>query len=203
VPAKQVLEIKILSCGGLFDLMGELEAAFLVNSLGLFRNREEIGLAKPRANVSLVRAYTAADFFRGIAGNEDLLHLIGHATSSDLQTGNGKSLVTAADFERRASRGRLVVPEIVIATNCKFQSKAWRSALKAAGTTLLIASPQLVTPANLTAFDMSFYSALLSQVRKGKTTLERVESSFRLANRHYKAVHAVGTKYAAFNLERL
>jgi len=187
----------------MFDLMSELEAAFLVNSLGLFRNQVDRGRATPRGNVNLVRAYTAKDFYRGIGGTEDLLHLIGHADSSTLQTGDGKSLVTAEEVEKRAVKGTLKIPEIVVCTNCKFQSFPWRSALKAAGVKVLIASSKNVTPANLTAFDMSFYSALLSQVRRGTSTVDRVEASFKLANKYYKAIHAVGTQYAPFALERL
>lgn len=200
MPSRQVLDIKILSCGGMFDLMSELEAAFLVNSLGLFRNIVGPGRATPRGNVNLVRAYTSKDFYKGVSGNADLLHLIGHADASTLQTGDGKSLVTANEVEKRATKGKLTIPGVVVCTNCKFQSSAWRKALKAAGVKVLIASSKTVTPANLTAFDMSFYSALLSQVRRGTETIDRVEASFKLANRHYKAIHAVGTTYAPFAL---
>jgi hypothetical protein len=187
----------------MFDLMGELEAAFLVNSLGLFRNRQDLGRATPRANVNLVRAYTASDFYRGIAGDADILHLIGHADRSRLQTGNGRSHVTAEEIEKRGTQGKLSIPRVVIASNCRFQSPAWRYALKATGARLLIASPNDVTPANLTAFDMAFYSALLSQVRRGSSTEERIEASFKLANRHYKAIHAAGTPFARFRMEKL
>jgi hypothetical protein len=153
MPSRQVLEIKILSGGGMFDLLGEMEAQFLVNSLGLFRNRIDRGRATPRANVSLVRVYTTKDFYKGVDGQADLLHLIGHADASTLQTGDGKSLVTASDVESRAKRGVLMLPEIVLSTNCKFQSVSWQKALKAAGTKVVIAASREVTPANLAAFD--------------------------------------------------
>ena len=199
----QVLKIKVLTCGGMTDQMSEQEAAFLINSLGLFRNVEHFGRATPRANVNLVRAYTAADFFRGVAGDENILHLIAHADASKLQTGNAKSTVTAADLEDRAARKGLFLPEVVVSSGCKFQSVAWRSALASAGVKLLIAAQKTVTPANLTAFDMSFYSALLSQVRRGHSTLDRVEASFKLADKHYRAIHAKGTPFARFELQRL
>jgi hypothetical protein len=199
----QVLEIKVLTCGGMFDLMSELEAAFLVNSLGLFRNVVGPGRATPRANINLIRAYTTKDFYRGLSGDEHVLHLITHASAHALQTGNGKSDVTAAGFQEKAEAGNLTVPEIVVSTGCSFQSAAWRSALKAAGGKILIAAQQSVTPANLTAFDMSFYSALLSQVRRGKSNLERAKESFVLADAHYRAIHAVGATFAKFTLEEL
>ncbi len=83
----------------------------------------------------------------------------------------------------------------VISTSCNFDSAHWRDALKAAGAQLLIASPHVVTPANLTAFDMSFYSALLSRVHRGKTLLvKRVEEAYRLANKHYEAIRASGIR---------
>jgi hypothetical protein len=203
MPSTQVLEIKIVNCGGMIDLMSEQEAAFLISSLGLFRNVVDHGRATPRANVSLVRAYTAKDFYRAATGSDHLLHLIGHATATTLQTGNGKSDVTASAFEAQADAGKVFMPEIVVSTGCKFQSSAWRSALKKAGVKVLIAAPQSPTPANLTAFDMAFYSALLSQVRRGKTNIERVEASFALADQHYRGIHAVGTPFAKFALVKL
>jgi len=203
VPSKQTLDIKIISCGGMIDLMSEMEASFLVNSLGLFRNRQAHGRATPRANVSLVRAYTTTDFYEGISGSEDILHLICHADARNLQTGNGKSDVTAAKFTVRANRGNLLLPPIVVSTGCSFQSVAWRTALQAAGVRVLIASTKEVTPANLTAFDMAFYSALLSQVRRGIDTEDRVKQAFALANDYYKGVHAIGTPYASFQLANL
>lgn len=60
-----------------------------------------------------------------------------------------------------------------------------------------------MTPAALTAFDMAFYSALLAQVRKGKSLTERVAASFALADQHYRAIHATGTPFAKFTLEWL
>ena len=95
------------------------------------------------------------------------------------------------------------MPEIVISTSCSFQSPSWSTALKAAGVKVLIAAPGTVTPANLTAFDMAFYSALLSQVRKGKSNIERAEASFALADTHYRAIHALGTPFAKFSLAKL
>jgi hypothetical protein len=198
-----VLKIKVLNCGGMIDLMSEQEASFLVNSLGLFRNQEKMGRATPRANVNLVRAYNAADFYRSVAGDDDLLHLIAHGDATTLQTGNGQSKVTSNEVEWRALRSALALPAIVVSTVCKFQSAGWRRALKAAGVKVLIAAQQNVTPANLTAFDMAFYSALLSQVRRGKTTIERVEESFTLANRHYNEIHAAGTTFAKFAIKKL
>ena len=50
---------------------------------------------------------------------------------------------------------------------------------------------------------MAFYSAMLSQVYKGKTTVERAEASFELADAHYRAVHARGTGFAKFEITRL
>ena len=183
--------------------MSEQEATFLLSSLGLFRNVPSHGRATPRANVSLVRVYTAKDFYRAVTSKDHVLHLIAHATAAKLQTGNGKSDVTASDLEAKAKTGEISMPEIVISTGCSFQSPAWRSALKTAGVKVLIAASQKVTPANLTAFDMAFYSALLSQVRKGKSNIERVEESFALADRHYRGIHATGTPFAKFTLERL
>jgi hypothetical protein len=122
VPSKQVLEIKVLTCGGMIDQMSEQEASFLVSSLGLFRNVVHHGRATPRANVNLVRAYTDRDFYRGVSGTEDVLHLIAHADASRLQTGNGKSNVTASGFEERAKHGWITLPEVVVSTGCSFQS---------------------------------------------------------------------------------
>jgi hypothetical protein len=187
----------------MIDLMSEQEAAFLVASLGLFRNVVHYGRATPRANVNLVRAYTTTDFYDGASCSADILHLICHASAAKLQTGNGKSDVTATEVENRARRDQFVLPEIVVSTGCSFQSVAWRAALKAAGAKVLIAANRAVTPANLTAFDMSFYSALLSQVRRGHSTIDRVKASFELADSHYRAIHAVGTPYATFDLALL
>jgi len=95
------------------------------------------------------------------------------------------------------------VGEIVVSTGCQVQSAAWRVAFKAAGAKILIAAPGNVTPASLTAFDMSFYSALLSQTRRGRTLVQRVEESFALADHHYRAIHATGTPFAKFQLHHL
>ena len=59
MPSKQTLNIRILSCGGMFDLMSEQEATFLNSSLGLFRNVQDLGRAVPRANASRNRALLA------------------------------------------------------------------------------------------------------------------------------------------------
>jgi hypothetical protein len=201
--AVHVPEIKVISCGGMFDLMSEQEASFLVSALGLFRNVQDVGRALPRANVSLVRAYTQRDFLRGLNDDAHLLHLISHASSTNLQTGNGKSQVTAAQVQELGERGRLSIPEIVVSTACGFQSAEWQAALKACGAGVLIAANTEVTPANLTAFDMSFYSALLSQVRKGLSNVQRVEASFALADAHYRSIHAAGTPFAKFSLTHL
>src|ERR1022692_1856389 len=199
--AKQVLDIKVLSCGGMFDLMSEQEASFLTTSLGLFRNREQQGKGLPRANVNLVRAYRASDFYRGFAGDEDLLHLIAHTDKDSLKTGNHKSLVTASEVKRLGDRGELMAPSVIVSTGCNFRSSAWRDALKATGVQVLIAAHQTVTPQCLTAFDMSFYSALLSCIRRGEGTIQRVRASFDLAQKHYEAIHAEGTPHARFVLE--
>lgn len=95
------------------------------------------------------------------------------------------------------------MPEVVVSTACKFDSRAWHECLSGLGVKVLIAAAASVSPANLVAFDMAFYSALLSQVRKGATTIERVEASFNLADRHYRDVHAVGTPFAKFSLTHL
>ena len=159
--------------------------------------------ATPRANVNLVRAYTQHDFYGGIAGDEDMLHLIADADATTLQTGNGRSMVRADEVERLGNKGWLSIPEIVVSTACSFSSSAWHNALKVAGARVLVAATGAVTPANLTAFDMSFYSAPLSQVRRGKSNIQRVKETFELANRHYEAIHAVGTPHAKFRLTEL
>lgn len=198
--AKQVLEIKILSCGGMLEGMSDMEADFLVNSLGLYRNRMAIGRGTPRANVSLARAYRPDDFYRASSGGDDILHHIGHADDTTLETGNASRRVTAAEVKQRADRGVFSTAKVVVSTACEFQSDAWREALSATGAEILIAASQSVTPANLVAFDMSFYSALLSQVRIGHSTSDRVRESFSLADAHYRAIHARGTPFAKFKL---
>jgi hypothetical protein len=203
VAAKQVLEIKVLNCGGLRDLMSELESSFLVSCLGLFRNQQDFGKGMPRANVNLVRAYDAKGFYRAAFGNSDVLHLIAHANGTQLDVGVAKKRVEAARLGREAVRAKLKLPPVVVSTGCQVQSTAWQAGMKAAGAQILIASSDVVTPASLTAFDMAFYSALLARVRKKNTLNERVKASFKLASTHYKAVHAAGTPKARFTLVEL
>ncbi len=201
--AKQVLKIKVLNCGGLVDLMSELESQFLVSALGLFRNRADFGRGKPRANVSLVRAYDSRDFYESAFCSDDILHIVAHASTTELDVGISKKRVLAADLERASRKLKRGLPEIVISTGCELQSADWHKGLGAAGARILIASSNAVTPANLTTFNMSFYSALLARVRKGETTLERVKAAFELADKHYRAVHADGTTFAKFSLVEL
>jgi len=201
--SKQTLEIRILSCGGMFDLMSEMEALFLVNSLGLYRNQTDWGRAVPRANASLVRAYTSKDFYAALSDPGDILHLIAHADATTLKAGNGKSLVTAERVKVLAKGNSANVPSIVVSTGCSLQSDEWQEALKEAGCRVLIASEDDVTPANLTAFDMAFYAALLTRVQKGRTTEERVREAFKRASRYYNGIHAAGTPHARFSLVTL
>lgn len=202
--AKQVLNIRILNCGGLRDLMSELESQFLMNSLGLYRNAQDFVRGKPRANVNLVRAYDAADFYRAsLSGDHDVLHLIAHASGSSLDVGVAKTRVDADGLGTRAATSQQSLPEVVVSTGCKLQSEAWQQSMKLAGAKVLIASKDDVSPANLTAFDMAFYSALLSRVRKGASLVERVEASFELADLHYRKIHANGASYAKFSLVHL
>jgi len=199
----QVLDIKVINCGGLRDLMSEMEASFLVSALGLFRNHEDLGRGYPRANVNLVRAYRADDFYRAAFGDAHILHIIGHAHGSELEVGVARKRVKAEELKKQAGRVGGALPPVVVSTGCKLQSVAWREGMKAAGARVLIASTQNVTPASLTAFDMAFYSALLAQVRRGKTLEERVEASFQAADTHYRAIHAVGTPFAKFTHSKL
>lgn len=199
----QVLDIRVINCGGLRDLMSEMEASFLVSALGLFRNHQDLGRGYPRANVNLTRAYRAQDFYRAAFGEAHVLHIIGHAHGSELDVGVAKKRVRAEDLAREAKRVGGSLAPIVVSTGCKLQSRAWRDGMKAAGAQVLIASSQDVTPAALTAFDMSFYSALLAQVRRGKTLTDRAEASFKAADRHYRAIHAAGTPFAKFTLRKL
>jgi hypothetical protein len=203
VSSSQVLSIKLLSCGGLRDLMSEMEVSFLVSSLPLFRNVEGIGLGKPRANVNLARAYTEPDFYKSVFGDDQLLHLIAHANGSDLEVGWAGKKVSAVDFAAKALKLGKAMPSIIVSTGCGLQGKPWQAAFKNAGAKILIAAPQVVTPANLTAFDMSFYSALLAQTRKGTGLVDRVVASFELADRHYRAIHPPGTRFAKFELQHL
>lgn len=198
--AQQTLAVTILSCGGMADLMSEQEAVFLNSALPLFRNVVELGRATPRANPSMVRAFNPAHFYEALSGSHDVLHLIAHADSSRLQV--GRTHIAATDVAARARRG-LRMPKVVVSTACKFSGTAWRSTLRALGVEVLIGSGESITPANLTAFDMAFYSALLSQVRKGSSTVERVVASFEIADDYYRRLHARGTPYAKFHLTRL
>ena len=199
----QLLKINIVNCGGMRDIMSEQESLFLQQALPLFRNVQDQGRATPRANASMTRVYNASELYNVCDGKEDLLHLVAHGTSTKMQTGNGKSDVTTRSFETKAKAGMIQAPEIIVSTACDLQSAEWRSAFAAAGAKVLIAADAKVTPANLAAFDMSFYSALLSQVHKGKNLIDRVEASFDLARVHYAAIHAVGTPYAKFSLVKL
>jgi hypothetical protein len=201
--AKQILDIKVINCGGLRDLMSELESSFLVSSLGLFRNQQDFGRGTPRANVNLVRAYDAKDFYRAAFGEADVLHIIGHCTGSQLDVGVAKKRVSASDLASEAKKAQALLPPVVVGTGCKLQSTAWRRGFKAAGAEILVASKDDVTPAALTAFDMAFYSALLAQVRKGVALLDRVDASFELADEHYRGIHAKGTPFAKFSAKRL
>jgi len=183
------------------DLMSEQEAVFLNSALPLFRNVVDLGRAAPRANPSMVRAYKPDHVFDALTETDDLLHLIAHASDTHLQVGLTHH-VPAADLVVRATKGTRM-PKVVVSTACKFSSTDWNDALKALGVEVLIAADAAVTPANLTAFDMAFYSALLSRVRRGRSTVDRVIESFELADRHYRDIHAAGTPFAKFRLTRL
>ena len=199
----QVLDIRLVNCGGLVDLMSEMEASFLVSALGLFRNREDLGRGYPRANVNLIRAYRASDFYRAAFSDAHVLHIIGHSHGTELDVGIAKTRVRADQLEGESKKAGTSLPPVVISTSCKLQSAAWREGIKAAGAQILIATSHNVTPAALTAFDMSFYSALLAQVRRGKSLVERIKASFDIADRHYRAIHAKGTPFAKFTLRTL
>jgi hypothetical protein len=200
-PNQQVLDITIVNCGGLRDLMSEMEASFLVSALGLFRNVQDLGRAKPRANVNLVRAYEPKGFYDAAMGPSHLLHVIGHATKrGQLEVSYAKARVEASDLGRQARRRRHQLPPIVVATGCEMQSTRWQAGMREAGAEVLIASETSPSPAALTSFDMAFYSALLAQQRRGKTLIERVSESFDLADAHHRAIHAVGTPFAKFKL---
>lgn len=201
--AKQVLDIKVLNCGGLRDLMSEMESSFLVSALGLFRNRQDLGRGTPRANVNLLRAYNADGFYDAAFGTADLLHLIAHANGVELDVGVAKRRVKATDLGAEAKKRGLTLPPVIVSTGCKVQSGDWQKGLKAAGAQVLVASRGDVTPSALTAFDMSFYSALLTQIRKGTDLVDRVKASFALADRHYRGIHADGADYAKFTLADL
>jgi len=201
--ATQLLRINIVNCGGMRDIMSEQESMFLQQALPLFRAVHGQGRATPRANASMTRVYNTTELFNTFDGKEHVMHLVAHGTSTKLQTGNGKSDVTTQSFTKKAVAGAIKAPEIIVSTACDLQSPDWRSAFAAAGAKVLIAADAPVSPANLAAFDMAFYSALLSQVRKNKSLIERVEASFELAKRHYADIHASGNAYAKFRLFRL
>lgn len=201
--ASQVLKVSVINCGGLRDLMSEMEASFLVSALGLFRNHEDLGKGYPRANVNLVRAYRADDFYDAALGDADVLHVIGHASGAELDVGVAKKRVEAAEIGVRAEKSGQTVAPVVVSTGCGLQSAAWRAGFKAAGARILIAAPGNVTPAALTAFDMAFYSALLARVRRGHSLDHRVNESFELADQHYRAIHAAGTPFAKFAMRTL
>jgi hypothetical protein len=116
--SKQTLNVRVLSCGGMFDLMSEQEANFLNSSLGLFRNVQDFGRATPRANASMVRAYRPSDLYGALTATDDLLHLIAHASGKEIQVG-AKSKVTASELTARAAIG-LRMPQVVVSTACKF-----------------------------------------------------------------------------------
>jgi hypothetical protein len=201
-PSVQTIKVHVVSCGGMRDLMSDQEAMFLTNSLGLYRNSTQQGRAMPRANVSMSRAFNKTELLSLTKRPAHLLHIIAHGQGAKIQTGNGKSNTNADDFGRMGRKGDLL-PEIVVSTACTFFNNSWKAALKACGVRILIASPDDVTPANLTAFDMAFYAALLSSTRRGKSTLDRVDESFKLANPYYRSLWPVGTPYAKFELVRL
>lgn len=197
---RQVLDINIVNCGGLRDLMSEMEASFLVSALGLFRNVQDLGRAKPRANVNLIRAYDPKGFYDSAVRDAHLLHVIGHADKDKLEVSYAKARVKASELGVQARRRGRQLPPIIVATGCKMQSDAWRAGMRAAGAEVLIASETEPSPAALTSFDMAFYSALLAQQRRGKTLVERISESFVLADEHYRKIHAVGSPFAKFKL---
>lgn len=201
--AKQTLDIRIINCGGMSDLMSELESSFLVDALGLFRNRPDLGRGTPRAKVNLVRAYKAADFYGSAFSDADMLHIVGHSSSTELDVGYAKKRVKPSELGPAARRAGLSLPQVIVSTSCKLQGKEWRDGFGEAGAEILIASRDDVTPAALTAFDMAFYAALLAHVRKGKTLRTRVKESFKVADRYYRAIHARGTPFAKFELKTL
>jgi hypothetical protein len=99
--AKQTLDIRIINCGGMSDLMSELESSFLVDALGLFRNRPDLGRGTPRAKVNLVRAYKAADFYGSAFSDADVLHIVGHSSPTELDVGYAKKRVKPSELGQR------------------------------------------------------------------------------------------------------
>ena len=89
-----------------------------------------------------------------------------------------------------------------IACNTGVRTMIW-SVLSACGVTSLIAADSYVTPANLSAFHVSFYAAPLSCVRRGIDTEQRVAESFELADRYYRSIHATCGPQAKFRLTKL
>lgn len=200
--SKQVLNVHVLSCGAMSDLMSDQEALFLRTSLGLFRNVVEHGRATPRANVSLTHAYTKTDFLANLRLPADLLHLVTHAGGDRIQTGNGK-FVEAAALADAGRKGKVVVPPVVVSTGCELFTDNWSDTFAACGARLFIASPKPTTPANLAAFDMAFYSALLSSTQRGTATVDRVKAAFGVANGYYESLWPVGTPHAPFKMAEL
>ncbi|WP_203754622.1 hypothetical protein [Cellulomonas chitinilytica] len=201
-PSIQTLRIHVVSCGGMRDLMSDQEASFLASSLGLYRNSPQQGRAMPRANVSVSRAFTKTELLGMTTQTAHVLHVIAHGQGDRIQTGNGKSNTTSADFTLLGQKGG-ILPQIVVSTACTFYNEHWKAALQACGVKILIASPQEVTPANLVAFDMSFYAALLSSTRRGKSTLARAEESFAMAQVYYESLWPIGTPHAKFQIAHL
>ncbi len=197
--SRHTLDIRVLNCGGMFDLMSEQEAQLLTIGLGLFMNQAQSRRAVPRANVTYCRAYRRSDLFREAFQPAHILHLIGHANGNEFEINGGKTL-KAEELARKVGASTLGLPPIVVSTGCKVQSQDWRAAMKAAGAKVLIAADgdPTPTPATLTAFDMAFYSALLSRVWRGEDLLKRVAEAFALSNAYYKSLHAPGTPYAKF-----
>ena len=77
----------------------------MVSALGLFRNVQDLGRAKPRANVNLVRAYDPKGFYDAAMGPGHLLHVIGHASKSgQLEVSYAKARVKASDLGSQARR---------------------------------------------------------------------------------------------------
>lgn len=205
--SKQTLQITILSCGGMSDLMSEQEANFLNSALGLFRNVPSYGRGTPRAQPVMVRVYRPSEAKNALQScNSDIVHLIAHggADSKGAFIAVGPKRLYAKELlKAHRQGGGLALPEVVISTVCEFDNAEWQSTLKTLGVKVLVASTKPVTPANLAAFDMAFYSALLSRVYRSKTTVDRVAGAFSTAKGFYKDIHAKGTPKAPFALQFL
>lgn len=210
--ANQVLQIRVVNTSSVFDAMSELEAQFLSASLALYRNVAKPGRMQMRANVSHVRIQKKADFWKAVFDDEiDVLHIVGHGFV-DLNTAEGmlevgitgkrsKRELSVAEFAAQPKSLRM--PPIVVSTACKTMRSDWCDAFRARGVKRFIASRGSPTIANVTAWDMSFYSALLSQVWKGKTLPTRIDKAFALADTHYRAVHANQSDYKVFHKAKL